>query len=95
MRRSDLRFTISGLLLVMLIFSVLAAAGSYLVNAIRGDVDELIIFFPFVLIAPMGLMILVSLLRQFLIVMNRRRPRAPADRETDDEPPPQPPKQST
>ena len=75
MRRSDLRFNIAGLLLVMLIFSVLAAAGSYLVNAIRGDADELMIFFPFILIAPMGLMIVVSLLRHLLIRLKRRRSR--------------------
>lgn len=81
MRRSDLRFTIFGMLLLMLTFSVLAAGGRYLYRAIQGEADELLIFFPFVLIAPMGLMILVSLLRQLLIVMNRRRSRPNSNRK--------------
>ena len=70
--RSNLRFTIAGLMMVMLIFSVMAAAASYLWQAKDRGTSALILFFPFVLISPMGLMVIVSWARQILLWINRR-----------------------
>lgn len=71
-RSSQWRFTIAGLLMVMLIFSVIAAAGSFLWQARDRGASAMMIFFPFVLISPMGLMILVCYARELLLWINRR-----------------------
>lgn len=69
---SNLRFTIAGLMMVMLIFSVIAAAASFLWQAKDRGASAMMIFFPFVLISPMGLMILVCYARDLLLWINRR-----------------------
>jgi len=61
--RNRPRFTIGALLLVTWIFAVIAAAAGYLFRGIQFDQSSIIIFFPFILIAPMGLAIVLSLLR--------------------------------
>ena len=59
------------MLLTMLVFSVMAAAGSYLVRALReGDRRFHLIFILLTLAAPMFLLVVVSLIRAVVI---RRR----------------------
>ncbi len=58
------RFSIGTMLLTMLVFAVMAAAGSYLVRALReGDRRFHLVFILLTLAAPMLLVVIVSLLR--------------------------------
>jgi hypothetical protein len=68
------RFSIFTLLMLMLVCSVMAAAGSYLVRSLNqvGRSAHLV-FILFTLSAPMLLMVAVSILRQVLRWLNRDR----------------------
>lgn len=67
------RFTISTLLMVMSVFCVMAAAGSYLVRSLSGRRGAgVLVFILFTLAAPMLLMVLISILRYIVIWINRR-----------------------
>jgi len=68
------RFTISTLLMVMSVFCVMAAAGSYLVRSLSGNRGAgVLIFILFTLAAPMLLMVIISLLRYLVMWTKRRR----------------------
>jgi hypothetical protein len=62
------------MLMVMLVLSVMAAAGSYLMRSLRheGHYAQLV-FILFTLSAPMLLLVVVSLLRAVWGWLNRRR----------------------
>ena len=68
------RFSIRTLLMLMLVCSVMAAAGSYLVRSLNqaGKFPHLV-FILFTLSAPMLLMVAVSILRQVFTWLDRRR----------------------
>ena len=71
-RRSQ--FGIGGLLMLMLVCSVTAAAGSYLVRSLQRPAGSShLIFILFTLIAPVVLMIAVNLIRQATLWFGRRR----------------------
>jgi hypothetical protein len=62
------------MLLVMVVFSVMAAAGSYLMRSVReGTRSAQLTFLLFTLAAPVLLVVIVSVLRE-LAVRLRRRP---------------------
>lgn len=67
------RFSIRTLLMVMMVCSVMAAAGSYLVRSLdqAGRFSHLV-FILFTLSAPMLLMVVISVLRQVFAWLNRR-----------------------
>jgi len=68
------QFTISSLLLLMVVCSVTAAAGSYLVRSLQRPAGaNRLIFVLFTLLAPVVLMIAVSLIRQATLWLGRRR----------------------
>jgi len=60
------RFGIGTLLLLMLVVSVMAAAGSYLVRALQGGRAFQLAFILFTLAAPLLLVVIVSLLQSLL-----------------------------
>ena len=61
------RFTIAGLLILMLISTVAASGASYLWSAANGERLGMVVFFPFILIVPFALMIgIYWLLRVFV-----------------------------
>lgn len=60
------RFGIRGLLLLMVVVSVMAASGNYLVQALRGGRSFQLAFILFTLSAPMLVLVAVSLLRAIL-----------------------------
>ena len=68
------QFGIGGLLMLMLVCSVTAAAGSYLVRSLQRPAGSShLIFILFTLIAPVVLMIVVSLIRAVTLWWGRRR----------------------
>jgi hypothetical protein len=68
------QFSIGGLLMLMVVCSVMAAAGSYLVRSLqRPGGSSRLVFVLFTLVAPIVLMIAVSLIRQATLWLNRRR----------------------
>jgi ABC-type bacteriocin/lantibiotic exporter with double-glycine peptidase domain len=68
------RFSIAGMLMLMLIVCVMAAAGSYFARALRDDSRPAhLVFLLMTLAAPMMLMIVVSILRQIFRGSRRRR----------------------
>lgn len=68
------QFTIRGLLMLMVVCSVTAAAGSYLVRSLQRPVGaNRLTFILFTLLAPVVLMIAVSLIRQVTLWLGRRR----------------------
>jgi magnesium-transporting ATPase (P-type) len=73
-RRRRVQFGVGSLLMVMLVCSVTAAAGSYFVRSLQkpGGANRLI-FILFTLVAPIVLMIVVSLVRQITLWLSRRR----------------------
>lgn len=73
-RRRRIQFGVASLLLVMVVCSVMAASGYYFVRSLQksGSADRLI-FILFTLVAPIVLMIVVSLLRQITACFGRRR----------------------
>lgn len=58
--RPKFRFGLAAMLTLMLISTVAASGGSYLWSAAQGKRLGLMVFFPFVLIVPFALMIVVS-----------------------------------
>lgn len=74
-RRRRPQFSIGGLLMLMVVCSVTAAAGSYLVRSLQRPAgSSRLVFVLFTLIAPIVLMIAVNLIRQATLWLNRRRP---------------------
>ncbi len=68
------QFTIGGLLLLMVVCSFMAAAGSYLVRSLQRPAGaNRLIFILFTLLAPVVLVIVASLLRQATLWIRRRR----------------------
>ena len=68
------QFGIGGLLMLMLVCSVTAAAGSYLVRSLQRPAGSShLIFILFTLLAPVVLMIVVSLIRSITLWVSRRR----------------------
>jgi hypothetical protein len=57
------RFGIGSLLLVMLVFSVMAAAGSYFARSLDGQTRLRPTFILFTLVAPVALLVVVSVAR--------------------------------
>ena len=66
------RFGIGSLLLVMLVFSVMAAAGSYFARALDGQTGLRPTFIIFTLIAPVALLMVATIAR-WLWLLTRRR----------------------
>ena len=67
------RYGIGGLLLAMLVFSVMAAAGSYMVRSLREEGRSAhLAFILFTLASPMLLLVVVSVVRQIIAWLNRR-----------------------
>lgn len=76
--RQRLQFSIGGLLMLMVVCSVMATAGSYLVRSLQqGTGASRLVFILFTLVAPIVLLILVSLLRQAICWWQRRGNRRP------------------
>ena len=68
------RFTIGTLLLVMVVFSVMAAAGSYLMRSLQqGTHRSQLIFVLFTVASPVLLVVIVSLLWKLTAWFSRRR----------------------
>ncbi|NLF69839.1 MAG: hypothetical protein GX575_12385 [Candidatus Anammoximicrobium sp.] len=68
------QFGMGSLLMVMLVCSVMAAAGSYFVrSALKPGGASLLVFILFTLVTPVVLMIVVSLTRQIALWLSRRR----------------------
>lgn len=64
-RRRRLQFSIAGLLMLMVVGSVMAAAGSYLVRSLQRPAGiNRLVFVLFTLLAPVALLIAVSLIRR-------------------------------
>ena len=72
--RRRMQFGVGSLLLVTVVCSVMAAAGYYFVRSLQksGGANRLI-FILFTLVAPIVLVIVVSLLRQVAVWLGRRR----------------------
>ena len=66
------RFSLGGLFLVMLVFSVMAAAGSYFFRFLRGGREFQLSFILFTLAAPALLVVIVSLTLGLLKWLGRR-----------------------
>ena len=67
------RFSIGMMLMIMLLFSVMAAAASYLVRGLRdGDRTAQLVFILMTLASPVLLMVLVSVARQIAKWTRRR-----------------------
>ncbi len=66
------RFGLFTILLVMVVFSVMAAAGHYLMVAMRSGTSPKAIFIIFTLAAPMLLVTALSLLRAAVRWLSRR-----------------------
>lgn len=66
------RFGLGSLLLVMLVFSVMAAAGSYFVRALDGQTGFRPTFIIFTLIAPVALLVVLSTLRWLWGLLRRQ-----------------------
>ncbi|MGE0758137.1 MAG: hypothetical protein AB7O38_14000 [Pirellulaceae bacterium] len=60
------RFGLRGILLLMVVVSVMGAAGNYLVRALHGGRSFQLGFILFTLAAPLLVMVLVSLLQAIL-----------------------------
>jgi hypothetical protein len=60
------RFDLATLMLVMLVFSVMGAAGYYLVSALRTGTPLKAVFIIFTLAAPMVLLVVLSCLQRLL-----------------------------
>lgn len=68
------RFGIGALLLVMVVCSVTAAAASYLVRSLQAEGHtSRMPFILFTLVAPVALLVVVSLVRQLYVWFERRR----------------------
>ena len=68
------RFTVTTLLMVMLVCCVTAAAGSYLMRSLEADTRSAqLTFILFTLAAPVLLLVVVSLLRHLIGWLGRRR----------------------
>ena len=68
------RFTMGTLLLVMVVFSVMAAAGSYLMRSLQqGTRSSQLIFVLFTVASPVLLVVIVSLLWKITAWFSRRR----------------------
>ena len=68
------RFTIGTMLLVMVVFSVMAAAGSYLMRSLQqGTHGSQLIFVLFTVASPVLLVVVVSLLWKITAWFSRRR----------------------
>jgi len=75
-RRRRPQFSIAGLLMLMVICSVMAAAGSYLVRSLQQPAGaSRLVFILFTLIAPVVLLVAVSLIRQVTRWLGRRKGR--------------------
>lgn len=73
-RRRRVQFGVGSLLMVMVVCSVTAAAGYYFVRSLQKPAGpNRLIFILFTLVAPIVLMIVVSLVRQIALWLNRRR----------------------
>ena len=66
------RFGIGAMLLLMLVFCVMSTAGFYLVQGIRGSGSFQLAFILLTLTAPLFLVVIVSVLRQVILWLNRR-----------------------
>ena len=74
-RRRRPQFSLGGLLMLMLVCSVTAAAGSYLVRSLQRPAgSSRLVFVLFTLVSPVVLMIAVHLILQATRWLNRRRP---------------------
>jgi hypothetical protein len=68
------QFTIGGLLMLMVVCSVTAAAGSYLVRSLQRPAgSSRLVFVLFTLVAPVVLLVAVNLIRQAILWLSRRR----------------------
>jgi hypothetical protein len=65
------RFGLATLMLAMLVFSVMGAAGFYLVRGIRQGTSLKAVFVIFTLAAPMLLLVALSAYRQILVWLGR------------------------
>ena len=75
LRRRRPQFSIGGLLMLMVVCSVTAAAGSYLVRSLQRPAgSSRLVFVLFTLVAPVVLMIAVNLIRQATRWLGRRHP---------------------
>ena len=66
------RFGLGSMLLVMLVFAVMAAAGSYFVRALDGQREFRPTFIIFTLVAPVALLVVLSFLRWIWILVRSR-----------------------
>ena len=69
------RFGLGSMLLVMLVFSVMAASGYYFIQALSGNRGAQLAFILFTLATPLLLVVLVSLLRSLVSWLSGRRRR--------------------
>jgi hypothetical protein len=66
------RYGVGSLLLVMLVFCVMAAAGYYLVRALRGERAFQVLFILFTVTAPLVLVVVISSLRALWLSLRNR-----------------------
>ena len=64
--RPRFRFGLAAMLTLMLVTTIAASGGSYLWSAAQGKRLGLMVFFPFVLIVPFALMIVLSWLSRIV-----------------------------
>jgi hypothetical protein len=67
------RFGMRGILLLMLVVSVMATGGYYLVQSLRGERSAQLTFIIFTIAAPMIVVVVVSVMKLLLERNNRRR----------------------
>ena len=73
-RRWQFRFTSGSMFLVTLIVAILAAGASYLFRSMRGGDDRWqMLFFPLVLVTPLGLVVFLSILMSVIRWMKTPR----------------------
>lgn len=72
-REPGLRFTLTAMFAVMLVASVMAAAGFYLARGIETGRQRQFAFVMFTLAAPVLLIVVVSSLLKIVYWINRRR----------------------
>lgn len=67
------RFGLGAMLLAMLVCSVMAAAGYYFVQSLRGGRQFQLVFILFTLASPLLLAVLISIARSVFVWRERRR----------------------
>jgi len=67
------KFGMAGLLMVMFVCSVMATGGYYFMQYLRGGRESQLAFILFTLASPMVLLVMVSVMRAVMVMMNKKK----------------------